>query len=391
MCPHTRFNNETSSTFNQISGKLSIEYGIGSAKGVYGSDAVTIGSATMNNQTIGLVSNTTNILAENDDYNSNGILGLAFPDLSTKSGTKPGHLVTNLYQSNVISEPVFSIFLNSQFKYGRSGEIVLGGTDTTKYNANDLHYLPVVSYDVSAYDIVPNLGTNSTRNGTHLYWAVPGQGVSTSTGYESPSNVLRDYILDTGTTLTYVPADIAKGIAMSVTSNAKTTVLDTVNGAYRVNCNLAKNSNATVQFMMSSSASTVSTTPITITIPLSELIVPVDALTPETSTSCIFGIAPLPTSYELTSGESWIIGEATLRSVYSVYDLRLNRVGLAKLSVVSNKTNTTDTIDASPNTVSVKDDDAALQADDNNTSSSSNTAPYPWMIIVLSMTVLCYL
>lgn len=392
MCPHARFNNQTSSSFKPLSEQLAIEYGIGSAKGVYGMDAVTIGPATMINQTIGLVSDTVNILIEDDVYSSNGIIGLGFPGLSMKSGVKPGHFVTGLYQSKVISEPIFSIFLNSQFAYGKSGEIILGGTDTTKYNVKDLQYVPVISYDVSAYNIAPNLGSNSTKNGTHLYWSVPGQGVSTSTGYKSPSTVLQAYILDTGTTLTYVPAAIAKSIAMSVTSNAKTTVLDTINGAYRVSCSLAKNTDITVQFMMSSSSSTVSTTPTTIIIPISELVIPADdALTPETSTSCIFGIAPLPAGYELTSGETWIIGEATLRSIYSVYDLKEHRVGLAKLSITAATTKNTTTNAITPTSNVGNDEDGSSLSDDTYISSSSTVAPSSWMAIILSITALYYL
>lgn len=336
MCPHTRFNIQKSSTFTTLPQKLSIEYGIGSAQGIYGTDTVTVGSASMTNQTIGLVSNTNNILSAPDDSNehSNGILGLGYPNLSMKTGKKPGHFVMGLYESNIISEPVFSIFLNSHFSYGRSGEVVLGGIDATKYSGK-IQYVPVVSYDVSKYYVSPNLGANSTKNGSHLYWAIPGQGVSTSTGYTSPANsTLNAYILDTGTTLTYIPSAIAKDIVMSITKNAKSTTFDNVNGVYRVDCETAKNTNnATVQFLISTSVSTKSTTPITLDIPVSELVLPLDdALTATTSQSCMFGIAPAPPGLELTSGETWILGESVLRSLYTVYDLKTNQVGVAPLS-----------------------------------------------------------
>ncbi|KAG2202788.1 hypothetical protein INT47_004812 [Mucor saturninus] len=391
MCPHTRFENHTSSTFKQLPEPLIVDYGMGSARGVYATDAVTIGPATMNDQTIGLVSTTVNILSETDEHSSNGIIGLGFPDLSTKLGTKPGHFVTGLYQSNIIPEPVFSVFLNSQFAYGKSGEVILGGTDTTKYNEKELQYLPVITYDISAYDITPNLGANSTKNGSYYYWSVPGQGVSTSTGFKSPSNVLLDFILDTGTTLTYVPTAIAKSIVMSVTSTTRAPVLDTINGAYRVNCELAKKSKATVQFMMSPSASTVSTTPITITVPLSELIIPADdALTPEASLSCIFGIAPLPESYQLTTGETWILGEATFRSIYSVYDLKENRIGLAKLSATSDVTNanTTETTKGTSSNPGAEQDNTVTSSDENNTSSSYCISPSTWAIVMLYIVTL---
>lgn len=334
MCPHTRFNPQKSSTFQSLPQQLNIEYGIGSAQGVYGVDTVKVGQASLPNQTIGLVANTQNILSPaGSDDNSNGILGLGYPNLSMKTGKKPGHFVMGLYESKIISEPVFSIFLNSHFTYGLSGQVVLGGVDSTKFSGK-IQYAPVVNYDVSKYYISPNIGANSTKNGMNLYWAIPGQGVSTSTGFKNETASLNAYILDTGTTLTYIPAKLAKDMVMSITKNAKTTQLDNVNGVYRVDCDTAKKSNnATVQFMISTSLSTKSTTPIVLDIPVSELVVPLDdALTTTTSQSCMFGIAPSPAGLELTSGETWILGESVLRSLYTVYDMKNNQVGLAPVS-----------------------------------------------------------
>ena len=341
MCPHTRFNTTKSSTFSTLSQRLSIEYGIGSAQGVYGMDTVTVGTTILPNQTIGLVSNTNNILSPaNSSLNSNGILGLGYPHLSMKSGEKPRHFVMGLYESKVIAQPIFSIFLNSHLVYGNSGEVILGGVDKTKYQG-EIQYAPVVSFDVSKYIVAPNLDTNSTRaNGSYLYWAIPGQGVSTSTGYKSASTQLNAYILDTGTTLTYVPAKLAQDIVMSITKGAKSTVLDQVNGIYQVDCNTAvKYKNASVQFMISTSTVTSSTTPIVLNVPLSELVLPMDedALTASASKTCMFGIAPAPAGLQLTSGETWLLGESVLRSLYTVYDLEKNQVGLAALS----STNTT--------------------------------------------------
>ncbi|GAA5810878.1 hypothetical protein MFLAVUS_004306 [Mucor flavus] len=395
MCPHTRFNSDKSSSFKPLTEQLNIEYGIGAAKGIYGVDAVTVGSASLPNQVIGLVSNTNNILSDTDVHNSNGIIGLGFPGLSMKSGEKPGHFVMGLYESKVISEPIFSVFLNSQFVYGKSGEIALGGTDTTKHNTKDLQYAPVVSYDVSTYYVAANLGANATKTGSLLYWAVPGQGFSTSTGYKTPKSSLQSYILDTGTTLTYVPAAIAKSIVMSVTANAKTTTFDAINGVYRVSCSLYKKTNITVSFMISTSASTASTTPITVTIPVSELVIPLDdELTPETSQSCMFGIAPSPDGLELSTTETWIIGEATLRSIYSVYDLKENRVGFAKLSNGSANTNSTgdNASNVNPSGDSAgKDDKLQEDSSSGQDSSSSTLTPSTFMAAVLSIIMLYYL
>ncbi|RCH97784.1 hypothetical protein CU098_001211 [Rhizopus stolonifer] len=351
MCPHTRFDNKKSTTFKALSNeKLSIEYGVGTAKGSYALDTITLGESgiSLPNHTIGLVSNTDNILSasEDDTMPSNGILGMGHPSLSMKSGEKPGHLVMGLYQANIISEPIFSIFLNTQSAYGKTGELVLGGLDSTKYT-DDIQYVPIVSFDVSKYYVSANLGANktSTTNGsqeTYLYWSVPGQGVSTSSNYSYSTPDLQAFILDTGTTLTYVPESIAKSIVMSLTNNAKTTKWDALEGIYRVSCSLAEKSDLFVEFLISPSETVKSTTPMTIRVPVSELVIPLDdARTPETSTSCMFGIAPAPKGLELTSGDTWILGESTLRSLYTVYDLKQNRFGMAKLATAVNSSSAT--------------------------------------------------
>ncbi|KAI8644837.1 aspartic peptidase domain-containing protein [Parasitella parasitica] len=342
MCPHARFNYQKSSSFKALPQQLDINYGLGSAKGSYGSDTLTLGSVdgvSLSNFTVGLVSNTNNILMisqTEEDAPSNGIFGLGYPNLSLKTGDKPGHFVMGLYQVKAISEPIFSIFLNAQSAYGNTGEMLLGGIDKSRYTGQ-LQYAPIVSYDVSTFMVTPNLGTNMTNKEansreSYLYWAVPGQGVETSSGYKHESKTLQGYILDTGTTLTYVPRSVAKSIVMSVTQNAKTTQLDAIDDVFRVSCSTAKLEGA-VSFLVSPSPTTASTSPISIRVPISDLVIPLDdARTADSSKSCMFGIAPSPAGLDLTSGETWILGESTLRSLYTVFDLKENRIGLAKLA-----------------------------------------------------------
>ncbi|CAO0801695.1 unnamed protein product [Mucor circinelloides] len=373
MCPHARFNHQKSTSFKPLSQQLDISYGVGSAKGTYATETLTLGSAdgvALSNFTVGLVSNTNNILMasqaeDGDSAPSNGIFGLGYPNLSMKTGEKPGHFVMGLYQAKTISEPIFSIFLNSQSAYGNTGEMLMGGIDSSKFTGQ-MQYAPVISYDVSTYVISPNLGANITSKEansqeSHLYWAVPGQGVETSSGYKHNSKTLQGFIMDTGTTLTYVPPSVAKSIVMSVTQNAKTTQLDAINGVYRVSCSTAKQTGS-VSFLISTSPATTSTSPISVQVPISDLVIPLDdARTAATSKSCMFGIAPSPVGLDLTSGETWILGESTLRSLYTVYDLKENRVGFAKLAN-GNSTNATGTAN-----------DAMTTPVSNSKSSSSST------------------
>ncbi|OBZ82783.1 Mucorpepsin [Choanephora cucurbitarum] len=337
MCPHARFNSIFSSTFIPLNNqKLSIEYGVGSAEGNYGLDTLTFkySNVSLSNTTIGVVSNTSDILVETDEMPSNGILGIGYPDLSMKSDGRPHHIVTELFDANVIAEPVFSLFLNTQSAFGKTGELILGGTDPTRYTGQ-IEYAPIVNFHLGGKHVSPNLGANKTNagNDTYLYWAVPGQGASTSTGYHYDAPDLSAYVLDTGTTLTYAPKKVVQSIVMSLTNNSKSTEWDAIQEIYTVSCSLAEKSDLFVEFLISSSDTAKSTTPMKMTVPASELVIPLDdSPTPENATSCMFGIAPMPTGLKLTSGDTWVLGESVLRSLYTVFDLKQNRFGMAKLS-----------------------------------------------------------
>lgn len=383
-CPLARFNSQSSSTFTPLAEKLDIQYGIGTAKGTYGLDTITIGSASLMNHSIGLVNDTTNLLFTSTTTEpSNGILGLGFPDLSMKTGNKSTHIITDLYASKAISAPIFSVFLNSPFELGYAGEFTIGGIDSSRYTG-DIQYAPVVSFDFSQYYISPNLGVNKTTtaagsNTTYLYWTVPGQGISTSNGYTYNAPHLEAFILDTGTTLTYVPPKVAENIVSSAIKNTSALNFDSVNGVYIVDCGLPKKSNATVSFLISPSDTEINTTaPIQIEIPISDLVLPLDdALTPATSKNCMFGIAPSPTGLDLTSGDTYILGETTLRAFYAIFDLQQKRVGIARLaSNASTSSSTSETSQPAKSTSSIN------SGKSNNTSSAS-LASYPTSTLFL--------
>ncbi|KAI8339323.1 aspartic peptidase domain-containing protein [Blakeslea trispora] len=397
MCPHTRFNSKSSSTFIPLNNqKLSIEYGVGSAKGTYGHDTLSFkdSNVSLSNSTIGIVSNTSDILTETDAMPSNGIFGIGYPGLSMNSG-KRDHLVTELFNAKVIDEPVFSLFLNTQSAYGKTGELLLGGTDSTRYTGQ-IEYAPIVNFHLGQKHVSPNVGANKTETGnnTYLYWAVPGQGVSTSTGYTYNAPDLSAYILDTGTTLTYAPKKIVESIVMSLTNHSKSTEWDAIQEIYTVSCSLAKKSNLFVEFFVSSSDTAKSTTPMKMRVPASELVIPLDdSPTAEKATSCMFGIAPMPTGLQLTSGDTWVLGESVLRSLYTVFDLKQNRFGMAKLSSPSTKMTTSHSITAaatssSPTSTLLAQSDASSGVQMNESNASFISKPsfiIPLLALIISI------
>ncbi|CAO3597541.1 unnamed protein product [Absidia cylindrospora] len=346
VCPYDRFDPARSSTLKQSNEAFSIQYGSGSAKGTYGEEAITVGTATVSNQKIGLVSSTKDILGvvAKGAVQSNGIFGLGYPGLNSARGVQNDvPFAFNLMNQNKQMDR-FSIYLtNSHQKpsIDSGGEIIFGGVDETKFTG-DLTYVPVVDYHIEPHQPVsPNVGQkNGTRQGgTYLYWTVPGQGVSTSKNYKYTPDDVVPFVLDTGTTLSYLPSKIVKGIVSSITSPKKPT-FDAFNLVYRVDCALRKNTKDTVHFQLSTSKTAKTNQPVDIAVPVSQLVIPIDTNDAATATSCMFAIAPADESDSLSSAPTWLLGESTLRAVYAVYDMGQNRVGLAPFSPNGNVSTT---------------------------------------------------
>ncbi|KAG1077979.1 hypothetical protein G6F42_024497 [Rhizopus arrhizus] len=155
-----------------------------------------------------------------------------------------------------------------------------------------------------------------------------GLGVKNSNTGSNPSWRLREigaYILDTGTTLTYLPTSVATDIVTAF-AGERNFALDRQSGVFIVDCATAK-SPAIFQLQMSQS-STVSSSPLTLSVPASELVIPIDGTTADNAQVCMFGIAPLGGGGGIGSN-MYLIGDSVLRSAYMVFDMGQNRVGLA--------------------------------------------------------------
>ncbi|KAF1800791.1 aspartic peptidase domain-containing protein [Mucor lusitanicus] len=345
-CPFYRFDTSNSSTFKTLNKPFGIQYGIGSVNGTYATDTVSVGGASIPNQQFGLASITQDIMQPNpsaggvgsntpEPFNTsstnveaNGILGLGYPSLTQANSQGEGAynpFVFNLAAQNVIKEPIFSIFLNSISEPNWSGEIIFGGIDQSKFDG-ELTYLPVASLTTRSSSGI----TSSDSNAGYYYWMVYGQGlgVKNSNTGSNPSWRLREigaYILDTGTTLTYLPTSVATDIVTAF-AGEKNYALDRQSGVFIVDCATAK-SPAIFQLQMSQSSS-VSSSPLTLSVPASELVIPIDGTTADNAQVCMFGIAPLGGAGGIGSN-MYLIGDSVLRSAYMVFDMGQNRVGLA--------------------------------------------------------------
>ncbi|KAG0760138.1 hypothetical protein G6F57_007708 [Rhizopus arrhizus] len=358
-CPFSRFDASNSSTFKSLDAPFGIQYGIGSVNGTYATDTVSVGGASINNQQFGLATFTKDILLPNSSPNAsgrnstqieaNGILGLGYPSLTQSNSQGDGAynpFVFNLMSQNIITDPVFSIYLNSITAAGWSGEIIFGGVDQSKYDGQ-LVYLPVAGLTSRRSS---SLGGNNSK---YYYWMVYGQGLGVRNGtHGNPYWRLREmgaFILDTGTTLTYLPTSVATDI-VSAFAGPDGYSLDRSSGVFAVDCETA-NSPARFELQMSQSSSN-SSNPVILSVPASQLVIPLDTNDPSTASACMFGIAPLGGSGGIGSN-MYLVGDSVLRSTYMVFDMRRNRVGLAASKGVGgrvssvNGTSTSNTSDTS--------------------------------------------
>ncbi|OZJ05208.1 hypothetical protein BZG36_02437 [Bifiguratus adelaidae] len=335
QCPYARFDSTKSSTFKNTTIAFQIQYGTGSALGTYATDTVQVAGATVQNQQFAVTYQTDGILTQglsgspsssqqSSQVNPDGILGFGYPGITASAQTTAGPynpFVFNLYQSKVITQTIFAVFLNNQYVTGNSGEITLGGTDSSKYTGN-INYVTVQ----------PTF--QSTGSSQYGYWAVTLNSVSMSgNGGGAITFNSQDIIFDTGTTLTYMSQQVVQMLVNAVDSSAQ---FDSQNQVYVVSCSAASSSgNVTFTFPGQNGGT------VTISTPISQLVIPADgAPSPQQSQQCIFGVAPTGSAdpTQNSANSIWLLGDSVLRSAYLVFDFGANRIGIASASGVNGST-----------------------------------------------------
>jgi phytepsin len=138
---HAKYDSSKSSTYKANGTTFSIEYGTGAASGFLSNDNLGIGGAVVMNQQFAEITaepGITFLAAEFD-----GILGLGFESISVDAVTPVWY---NLLSQNLVSQPVFSFWLNRDpnAPNGQGGELVLGGADPNHYTGT-FAYVPLTN------------------------------------------------------------------------------------------------------------------------------------------------------------------------------------------------------------------------------------------------------
>lgn len=273
----------SSSTYQYIDSQFNISYVDGSGSyGDYVSDNVQFGGVTLENQQFGI------------GYTSSsqeGIIGIGYPinevAVATNGGRSYPNVPQNLMQNGHINSNAYSLWLNDLD--ASTGSILFGGVNSAKYTG-ELQTLPIIrEQGVYAEFII----------------ALTGVGMNGNQG-SIAKNIATPALLDSGSSLMYLPDDIATSIYKSVGAQ-----YDESQGAAFVDCSLA-NSDDTIDFTFSSP---------TIRVGMNELVIVagIDGGNPV----CILGIGP--------AGDSTpVLGDTFIRSAYIVYDMTNNEISLAQ-------------------------------------------------------------
>ncbi|XP_069098497.1 gastricsin-like [Pleurodeles waltl] len=274
---HPTFNPSQSSTYTSNGQRFTMGYGGGnvasSITGLFGYDTVTVQGISITNQEFGL---TITEPSSNFYYSKfDGIFGMAYPGLSVGGATTP---MQGMLQQNLMTEPVFSVYMGSQ-----SGEVIFGGIDNSLYTGQ-IYWAPLSA---------------------ELYWQIALQDFSINgqaTGWCSQGC---QAIVDTGTTQLNIPEPYMSELLPHLGIQANS------NGVYTVNCNNIQ-SLPTLSFVING-----------ITFP-----VPPSAYVTQSNGYCTANL--LSINLNAQNGEPlWILGDVFIRLYYSVFDFGNSRVGFA--------------------------------------------------------------
>ncbi|KAL5060852.1 hypothetical protein RYX36_032456 [Vicia faba] len=134
---HNWYKAKKSKTYNQNGTSCKISYGTGSISGYFSQDHVKVGSSIVKNQDFieATREGSLTFLAGKFD----GIFGLGFQEISVASALPVWY---NMVEQNLISEKVFSFWLNGNPNAKKGGELIFGGVDPKHFKGKHT-YVPV--------------------------------------------------------------------------------------------------------------------------------------------------------------------------------------------------------------------------------------------------------
>ncbi|KAJ5545358.1 hypothetical protein N7535_006253 [Penicillium sp. DV-2018c] len=282
------YNPSRSSSFSFVNSDFNITYADGSnAVGEYVTDTLTIGGTTLQDFQFGIGLSSSS---------AEGVLGIGYVVNEVQVGRNGESPYANLPQAmvdkGIIQSNAYSLWLNDLD--ANRGSILFGGVNTKRFHGT-LQTVPIQKVGgVHSEFIIALTEFAITR--------------SSKTKSFSPSSIPAGVLLDSGSSLTYLPDTLVQEIYDDLGA-----VFDPESGTGYIECSLA-GKGITLSFTFSSA---------TIDVDIGEMTIDVGGLFFRNGQrACIFGISP-------AGGSTAVLGDTFLRSAYVVYDLANNEISLA--------------------------------------------------------------
>jgi len=309
------YNPSKSSTYAlKVRNGFNITYLDGSdASGSYITDDLQINGVTIKSLQMGLATQVVRGV---------GVLGVGFPE-NEAAVVKYPNIIDELANQGFINSKAFSLYLND--RRATTGTLLFGGIDKSKF-IGPLHTLPILKQPTgyTHYGVVMSSLSTTYSNGTKV----------------PVSSTLAGAILDSGTTLSYLPDDIATPLfeELGVYTDYQTS------GYSMIDCEYLNSEPDLVVTFGFGNGQASGGNQFTISVPVTELVLDllggysrITAGAPFDNV-CLFGIQSSGGGFGGSAGTNetvdvTLLGDTFLRSAYVVYDLDHHQVGMAQANL----------------------------------------------------------
>ena len=287
---HETFGSSNSKSLSQGSDTFNISYKSGNVAGPIVTDSVSLAGMSIKME-FGLAQQTSDNF---NDYPMDGILGLA---RQPSAGFTPPTFIQLLQQQKVLKSNIFGMNLQRAVDNTNDGEVNFGSIDTTKFSG-DLNYLSTID--------------------DNYFWEIPVDGFSVNGNTSSLGS--RSAIIDSGTSFIFLPPADAAALFQQIPGSKSSS-----SSTYSIPCS----TDVPFSIVFNKVAYKIS---------------PKDYVgSSQGNGQCASNIF----SQVAVDDQTWLLGDAFMKNVYTVFDMDQNRIGFGQKNGTVSSSNSSSTASAS--------------------------------------------